>query len=370
MTEKQHTILVVDDEEMSRDMLSRWLQKKGYVVFTAENGKQALNIIVEYKFDLVLLDIMMPEMDGITVLKLIRKTYPKPELPIIMVTAKGESGDIVHALELGANDYVTKPIDMAVALARIKTQLGMKEASNQNKQLLKELEERNEFIRNIFGRYVASEIVEELLKSPEALRFDGELLKVSILFADLKGFTSISEKLLPKQIVSMLNNYLTMMIEIIIKYRGIVDELLGDGIMAFYGVPVGDAEGSQKAIACAVEMQKAMDAVSESNIKEGFPELRMGIGIDTGEVVVGNIGCERRSKYSVIGKHVNLAFHIESSAKGGEILISESTLNDAGAIVRIETQREIKPKGLKNPIKVYEISGIGGNYEVFMDTKA
>lgn len=366
MTKEHGLILVVDDNEMNRDVLARRLERHGYTVSGAENGQQALNMLVEQKFDLVLLDIMMPIMDGIAVLKLIRKTYPIAELPVIMVTAKGETGDVVNALELGANDYITKPLNFAVVLARVRTHFALKRSNDEISSLARQLEARNDFIRNIFGRYVANEVVDKLLESEETLKFGGELRKITIMFADLMDFTSISEKLAPKQVVTMLNNYLGTMIEIIASYRGIVDELAGDGILAFFGAPIVYEEHAQKATACAVEMQAAMESVNEKNRAQGIPEVQMGIGINTGEVVVGNIGSEKRSKYSAVGNHINLSSRIKSYSVGGQILISEATLADTGAVVRIDGQKKMHPKGLEHPITVYEISGIGGKYNLFL----
>jgi len=225
------TLLVVDDNEMNRDILSRRLIRQGHDVIVAESGQSALNKLLERKFDLVLLDIGMPGMDGISVLKLIRTTYSMTELPVIMVTARGEPADIAGALELGANDYIMKPLDLVVVPARVRTQLALKGASDEAKVLACQLEARNALIRNVFGRYVANEVVDKLLASPEAREFGGELRTLTILVADLRGFTLISEgPITPAQIVLMLNNYLGAMTKIVADHHGIVDEILGDGI--------------------------------------------------------------------------------------------------------------------------------------------
>ncbi len=359
-------LLVVDDNEMNRDILSRRLTRLGYVVIVAENGQSALNKLLEHKFDLVLLDIEMPGIDGIAVLKLIRTTYSMSELPVIMVTARGESTDIVGALELGANDYIMKPLDLAVVPARVRTQLALKRASDEVRMLASQLEARNTLIRNIFGRYVASEVVDKLLASPEALEFGGELRMVTVLVADLRGFTLISEgPFTPVQIVHMLNNFLGTMTKIIADHQGIVDEILGDGMLAFFGAPSEQPDHAQRAVGCAVAMQQAMASVNAYNQTHGLPELSMGIGIHTGEAIVGNIGSETRSKYSVVGKHVNLAARLESYCCGNQILISEATLSQTGAIVRIDGQFIVHPKGVADPVTVYEAGGIA-TYNSFL----
>lgn len=361
------TLLVVDDNELNRDLLSRRLVQRGYDVINAENGQSALNQLLERKFDLVLLDIQMPGIDGVAVLKLIRKTYSMTDLPVIMVTARGETEDIVGALELGANDYIMKPLDLVVVPARVRTQLALKHASDEAKILASQLEARNALIRNVFGRYVANEVVDKLLASPEALKFGGELRTVSVLVADLRGFTLISEgAFTPEQIVQMLNNYLGAMTAIIATHHGVVDEILGDGLMAFFGAPSEQPDHAQRAVGCAVAMQQAMESVNVYNRTHGLSELSMGIGIHTGEVIVGNIGSETRSKYSIVGKHANLASRIESCSCGNQILISEATLLQTGAIVRIDGQMSVHPKGVAEPVNVYEAGGIAGNYNVFL----
>lgn len=360
------TLLVVDDNEMNRDILSRRLTRQGYDVIVAENGQSALNKLLEHKFDLVLLDIEMPGINGIAVLKLVRTTYSMTELPVIMVTARGESADIVGALELGANDYIMKPLDLAVVPARVRTQLALKRASDEVKMLACQLEARNALIRKVFGRYVANEVVDKLLASPEALKFGGELRTVTVLVADLRGFTLISDgPFTPAQIVHMLNNYLGAMTKIIADHHGIVDEILGDGILAFFGAPSDQPDHAQRAVGCAVEMQQAMEPVNAYNQTHGLPELSMGIGIHTGEAIVGNIGSETRSKYSVVGKHVNLAARLESYCCGNQILMSEATLSHTGAIVRIDGQFIVRPKGLAEPVTVYEAGGIA-TYNSFL----
>jgi class 3 adenylate cyclase len=360
------SLLVVDDNEMNRDMLSRRLQHLELDVVTARNGREALNLLVERTFDLVLLDIEMPEMDGVTVLRLLRKTHPMTALPVIMVTARNQSEDVVQALDDGANDYITKPIDFAVLRARVATQLALKQANDQVRTLAAQLEARNQVIRQIFGRYVDNGVVDTLLDSPEALRLGGEHREVSLLFADLRGFTAVLERLLPQQGVTLLNRYLRAMIDTINKHGGIVDELLGDGVMAFFMDQPDDAGRTRRALACGLEMQSAVERVSQVNQAEGLPTVRLGVGIHSGEVVMGNIGSETRSKYSVVGRHVNLASRIESYSSGGQVMISEAVLEEVGAIVRIDGRMNVHPKGMDQPITIYDVGGIGPPFGIFL----
>ena len=358
MSEKSRRILVVDDNADNRELLSRRLQKKGYETACASSGKLALELLEEQSFDLVLLDIMMPEISGIEVLQIVRENNSMADLPVIMATAKDSSEDMVHALELGANDYVIKPIDFPVLFARVHTQLALKNANDRNHQLVGQLKARNDFIHSIFGRYVSDAVVEQLLNTPNALRLGGETKNLTVMFADLRGFTPIAESLPPASVVEMLNNYFGVMTDTIDQYHGIVNEFYGDGILAFFGAPLSRPDHARAALQCACEMQHLMQRVNRINEDAGLPELAMGIGINTGNVVIGNIGAHTRSKYGIVGSPVNLAARIQASAAPGEILVSEATLHSAGGGVECLEQRTIQAKGIDRPLSVYRVGGL------------
>jgi len=357
-------ILVVDDESYNRDLLQRSLSKQGYSVTVAENGHQALELIGSMRFDLVLLDVMMPHIDGLEVLTSIRKTFSMTELPVIMVTALSESEDIAEALSLGANDYVTKPVDRTVLLARVKTQTALVDAYQQVSTLAEDVSRRNKFLLKILGRYVTDEVTENILHSPSASELGGKVQNVTILFADLRGFTEISDHMPPDRVAAMLNNFFDEMIEVIRKYRGTIDKIIGDGILATFGATKERPADTERALACAIEMQLAMDRVNARNRVDGLPDIQMGIGINTGEVMVGNIGSEKYTSFSVTGKHVNLAARIESFAKGNEILVTKAVLENNSEEIWVDNEREIHPKGFNHPVTVYSLSGIGGKYQV------
>lgn len=232
-----------------------------------------------------------------------------------------------------------------------------------------DLGKRNDLIRQVFGRYISDRIVAQLLESPEALKLGGERRKITILTSDLRGFTSLSERLQPEEVIDILNLYLKYMADVITKYEGTIDEFMGDGILVLFGAPTVKEDDAIRAVACACAMQLAMGAVNEKMKELGLPPLEMGIGINTGEVVVGNIGSEKRTKYGIVGSQVNLTYRIESYTTGGQILISEATLNDVESIVRIGGQKQVKPKGVKEPITIYEIIGIGGFYNLYLPPK-
>jgi adenylate cyclase len=221
-------------------------------------------------------------------------------------------------------------------------------------------------IRKTFGRYLSDEIVATLLEHPEGLKLGGERRKITIFTSDLRGFTATSERLPPEEVVKILNFYLERMADVITQYRGTIDEFMGDGILVLFGAPIPRADDAERAVACGVAMQLALISVNEQMKQWGLPPLEMGIGINTGEVVVGNIGSEKRTKYGIVGSQVNLTYRIESYTTGGQIYISEPTLKEAGPIVDIRGEKQVQPKGVKEPITIYDVGGIGGKHNLFL----
>jgi len=357
-------VLVVDDNDMNRDMLSRRLRRQGHRVNIAVNGWDALDQISRNSFDIVLLDVMMPGLNGLEVLAEIRKSKDMTRLPVIMATARGDSEDIVEALKLGANDYVTKPIDFAVVLARMEAHLRLKLVTEEVRQLASKLEKSNQFVRSVFGRYLSDEIVENILDAPEGLDLGGSSRVVTILMSDIRGFSSMSETIPPEDVVRLLNQYLGAMTDIIHKYQGTIDEFIGDAILVIFGAPNTMDDHADRAIACALEMQMAMMEVNERNSEMGLPIIEMGIGINTGPVVVGNIGSEKRSKYAVVGRHVNMAARIESYTVGGQVLISDETVWATNETLSIKGNVKVSPKGSKEAFLIHNVCGIKGSYNL------
>lgn len=354
--ESSPLVLVVDDNEMNRDLLCRRLHRNGIRTVAVEDGYRALAWLEANRCDLVLLDIMMPGMDGIEVLSRIRATRDGTELPVIMATAKGEQADIVRALEKGANDYVTKPLEFPVVLARVGVQLALKAANERVRNLAEDLARRNEFIRSVFGRYLTREIAETLLDTPEGLVLGGERREITILMADLRGFTSLSADRDPADVVVMVNHFLSVMTDVILSHGGTIDEFIGDAVLALFGAPRLLEDHARRAVACALDMQRAMGEVNRLNRARGLPEVATGIGINTGEVIVGNIGSERRAKYGVVGSHVNLASRIESFTAGGQVLVSEDTRRRCGERLQVRGERVVRPKGYEQDIRLYDVA--------------
>ena len=232
------------------------------------------------------------------------------------------------------------------------------ESKRHVEQANKELEARNHFISKVFGRYLTDEVANALLASPEALTLGGELRTVTILMSDLRGFTPMSQERTPEEVVQILNIYLGKMIDVITKHGGAIDEIIGDAILVLFGAPLAAEDDTERAVACALEMQAAMAEVNAINTRKDLPPLEMGIGINTGDVVVGNIGSEKRMKYSVVGDPVNLTARIESFTVGGQILISASTRQTLQDKVRIDGQLRVKMKGMSDPVTIYEAGGL------------
>jgi adenylate cyclase len=195
---------------------------------------------------------------------------------------------------------------MEIHRLNIGSEAKVRERAAELRQANQQLELHNRFIRETFGRYVSNEVVVSLLESPERLQLGGEKRKVTILTSDSRGFTSLAERLAPEQVVSIINRYLSTMVDIILQYQGTINEFIGDAILVIFGAPVSREDDARRAVACAVAMQLAMASVNAENGREGLSEVEMGIGIDTGEVVVGNIGSHKRTKYGVVGSCVNL----------------------------------------------------------------
>jgi sigma-B regulation protein RsbU (phosphoserine phosphatase) len=226
-------------------------------------------------------------------------------------------------------------------------------------RMLKEIKELNT-VRETFGRYLSEEVVSEILKSPGGVDLQGELREITILVSDLRGFTRLSERLPPQAVLEIINRYLERMTDIIIRHEGTIDEFTGDGILVFFGAPRMLPDHAGRAVACALEMQEALTALNKEYDDLGLPQLQMGIGINTGELIVGNIGCEKRKKYGALGNPINVAFRVESHTNGGEILLTSSVYRCIDKVLRVCSTREVHLKGIDKPVTLYEMTGWRG----------
>ncbi|MCL5125844.1 MAG: PAS domain-containing protein, partial [Deltaproteobacteria bacterium] len=214
------------------------------------------------------------------------------------------------------------------------------------------------YVLETFGSYLSDEIVTEILESPGGINLGGELSEISILVSDLRGFTKLTESMDSRKVLEILNRYLEVMTDIIFRYSGTIDEFTGDGILVFFGAPRRFSDHSRRAALCAIEMQKAMKPLNEDNIKLGLPELSMGIGINSGELVVGNIGSNRRKKYGAVGSPINVAFRVQTKTRGGDILVTSSVHERVSNEVIMDSVGETQLKGIDGPVQLYQVMGL------------
>ena len=240
----------------------------------------------------------------------------------------------------------------------------LQELEEENRKLRDAIRQREDFIRNTFGTYLTNEVLEELLVEKKGLYIGGERRVVTILFSDIRQSTELSEKMDAVSFIRMLNHYLEEMIEIVNSWQGNILDFVGDSIVAVFGAPRPNELSARDATACAVAMQRRMGAVNKWNLSQGYPEISMGIGIHTGEAILGNIGSMIRAKYDMIGRNVNLASRIQGYTRGGQILISSETLAAAGSMV-VENEAgaiNVRPKGIQNDVLLHDIVGFGGQH--------
>jgi class 3 adenylate cyclase len=218
-------------------------------------------------------------------------------------------------------------------------------------------------IKDTFGRYLTQEVVKRLLESKEGLKLGGETRRISMMMSDLRGFTALTSSMKPEDVITFLNRYLGKMLEIILDHHGIIDEIIGDGILAFFGAPETLENHPELAVACALKMQIAMQEINARNEADGLPHLEMGIAVNTGEVIVGNIGSEKRAKYGAVGSQVNFTGRLESFTVGGQVLISQATYELVAQKLDISDALDVEMKGVPGKVKLYDVRGISGAHE-------
>jgi class 3 adenylate cyclase/ActR/RegA family two-component response regulator len=347
------TILVVDDDPRNVELLEVYLTSVGnYRVFTAQNGVEALEQVKAHHPDLILLDIMMPVMDGYEVCAHLKGDECTQLIPIVMVTALQGTDERIKALEAGADDFLSKPFNIYELLARVKSLMRIK-------LLHDELEKKNQILFNVLNRYVAQEVSSLILKDPEQhLRLGGESRKVAVLFADIRGFTHFSEAHSPSHVVDILNTVFSEFIQVIFKWKGTFDKYLGDAIMAFYGAPVGYDDDTERAVRTAWELREVFDKLVRSWKNDALTALGLGIGLHCGEAVVGNVGSEQVMDYTVIGDTANVARRLQEVAGKGQILISQAVLEDLGPELEVEPLPPQRVHGRREPVACYQVTGL------------
>ena len=352
-------ILAVDDREENRELLARYLTRSGHSVVTAAGGEEALKILGDADVDVVLLDRRMPGLDGHDVLQRIKSDERRRATPVIMISGEKDMQGIIDCIEAGADDYLLKPFNPVLLQARIAAGIERKRWHDREQRYQRQLERNERFIRATFGRYLSDDIVTDILERPEGLELGGDLREVTIMMADIRDFSTLTEQLPPDRVVSMLNRYLGAMSGIIFQHGGTIDEFLGDAILAVFGAPRRHDDDPDRAARCALAMQRAMADINAANRQDTLPELHMGIALNTGKVIAGNIGSERRSKYGFVGHAMNVTSRIEDVTGGGEILLADSTRRALGAAYRFGEARTLRAKGIDESLTLHPLEAEG-----------
>jgi class 3 adenylate cyclase len=315
-------ILVVDDDALNRRLVTATLAREGHRATAAENGEEALRLLDggQDPPDVILLDIEMPGIDGIAVLERIKGDEALRHLPVIMISGVEDTSSIVKCLEIGADDFLPKPFDATILRARINAGL--------DRKALFDLE--RDRVRTLFARFLPEAVVDDVLaRSDGDARIQAERLTGTVLFSDLRGFTSFAEELPVDDVVEVLNTYLTLMTDAVLEHGGTLVDYMGDGIMAAFGAPVASEEHADQALAAARAMAGEQLAVFNAWLQGNGHDatFRMGIGMNSGPVMSGSVGSPRRLDYAVIGDTTNTAARIEAMTKdlGHQILFSDAT---------------------------------------------
>jgi class 3 adenylate cyclase len=336
-------LLVVDDNRVNRLLVARTLEQFGHRVAFAENGHQALELLRARPAELVLLDVEMPGMNGYETLAALRADPKLRDIPVVMMSSVDEVDSVARCIEMGAEDYLFKPVNAVLLRARVAASLEKKRLRDQQREL--------------FRKFATAEVAEELLATGFAL--GGKHVDATVMFSDIRSFTRLAESLPPADTIDLLNNYYTLMFDAIGGHGGIVNQMLGDGLMALFGAPLPHADHQERAVRAALEMLELVADFNLGQAKEEKPEIRIGIGIASGQVIAGYTGTERRVTYTCVGDTVNLAAHLEAHTKilGQPILIDEHTRAGLSSAVRVEDHGAMQFKTRTQPVRVYSVSG-------------
>jgi class 3 adenylate cyclase len=335
------TILLADDNPVNRLLLARSLQQQGHTVVFAEHGREALEMLRSRPFDLMLLDVLMPKLDGYQVLAELKLDPHLREMPVIMTSSLDELDSVVKCVEMGAEDYLTKPINPALLNARINACLEKKRLRDQQRELI--------------SKFATKEVAEDLLTSGFSL--GGKHVEASAMFCDIRSFTTITETREPSETIELLNDYYTLMMDAINAEGGIVNQMVGDGLMAIFGAPVPRADHRQCAVRAAQQMIELIRLFNEEQAARDKVQIQIGIGIASGKVVAGYTGTLNRATYTCVGDTVNVAARLESHTKVLEraILIDEDTRSGLENGIVVEPHGELQVKGKTQPVNVYAV---------------
>ncbi|HBU70248.1 MAG TPA: adenylate/guanylate cyclase domain-containing response regulator [Elusimicrobia bacterium] len=353
-------ILVVDDTPANLELLLGMLKERHYKVRAAMSGELALEAARNDQPDLILLDINMPEMNGYEVCRRLKEDEKLKDIPVIFLSALNEPMDKIKAFGVGGVDYITKPFQFEEVRVRVETHLTLKSAKEY-------LNEKNLFLEYAFSHFVSSKVVETMKQKPISEFLKMERREITVLFADLRGFTTLANDITPEEIQETLNSFLEVMVSCIEQSNGVIDKFLGDGFMALFGAPLFQSDHARIALETAISIQRSHQKWMDERSAANLPFRPLGIGVATGDTVVGAYGSRKRMEYSVLGSAVNLASRLCSAAKAGEILTIEHSLKmadlvsagaengRAGMLLKTETKGKVAFKNIPVPIEVFSI---------------
>jgi len=335
-------LLVVDDNKVNRLLLTRSLELQGHHVATAENGRVALEMLRREAFDLMLLDMEMPEMDGFQVLEQLFKDLQLRDLPVIVTSSLEGVASVVRCIELGAQDYLNKPVNPVLLKARIGASLEKKRLQDQLKEMVR--------------RFATPEVAQDLQVSGFAL--GGKRVVASVMFSDIRDFTPLVESQPPEETIDLINTYYTLMFDAISSHGGVVNQMIGDGLMAIFGAPLPLPDHEASAVRAALEMIELVGMFNLERAAAEKPQIRIGIGIASGEMVAGYAGTSRRATYTCMGDTVNLAARLETHTKLAKrsILIDSATRKALPDRVAVESLGPVEIKGKAAPVEVYSVN--------------
>jgi adenylate cyclase len=352
-------ILIVDDEPFNLDLLEQELEDQGYVIERANDGAEALEKVPSFEPDVILLDYMMPKMNGLEVLKHLREDEKHKGIPVILLTAKATREDKVRGLDGGADDYVIKPFDSFELLARVRAMVRIKEMHDTldewNRSLTEKVKEQVEELQRVnrLKRYLSPQIAETILGENENL-FKSHRREITVVFLDLRGFTAFSDSAEPEEVMEVLRGYHAAMGKLIFAFDGTLERFAGDGIMIFFNDPIPCADHTEKAVRMALDMRRKVEDLRTEWLKKGY-DLDLGIGLAAGYATLGNIGFEGRMDYGAIGNVTNLAARLCAEAKARQILTNQRTLSKIETLVDYETLEELQLKGVSRPVAAFNI---------------
>jgi len=334
-------LLVVDDNRVNRLLLGRLLEQLGHTVTFAENGRDALDALRQRRVDLVLLDIEMPEMDGYQTLEALAADPNLRYIPVVMMSSVEEVDSVARCIEMGAEDYLFKPVNPVLLKARVGSSLEKKRLRDQQREL--------------FRKFATAEVADSLLTSGLAL--GGKHVDATVMFCDIRSYTRITEALSPADTIELLNSYYTLMFDAIAGHGGIVNQVLGDGLMAIFGAPMTLQDHRERAVLAGLEMVDLVNGFNREQVLRGRTEIRIGIGIASGPVVAGFMGTQQRVTYTCVGDTANLAAHLEAHTKvvGQPILIDENTKGGLGQGIRVESHGAAQFKTRSQTAQVYSV---------------